>query len=316
MDHDLGREVEGIARRSLGGPKRPSPVVPDFEHITDGDGARCGGVHSTSAHLLEHGGRSAQNNPRIRVGVGCDSEPYGELRHLASRGSGTALVRHLRYSCDEVRCRRRKGGCALETVGWGGCVLARGADGRDNREGTRHDAVAHGLGASGQAGPAAEIRRGSAPQGERFVGRHRVPLRSVGRPDRGNGERHTNIGCAGINRNEATAPLTAQAGARLEEAGARHGRRDNGEECSHHGLRQIGHGPILGSLPYANSTGPSVTVVSVSVTVSVILPSITRPTNRAGCRIPRSTGWAVMLCSPGTSNRPFASGMICWWMLP
>src|SRR2546422_3292038 len=37
--------------------------------------------------------------------------------------------------------------------------------------------------------------------------------------------------------------------------------------------RQIGHGPIRGSLPYDSWTGPSVTVVSVSVTVSVMLRS-------------------------------------------
>ena len=36
------------------------------------------------------------------------------------------------------------------------------------------------------------------------------------------------------------------------------------KEWSQRGLRQIGHGPIRGSLPNVSSTGPSVTVVSVS----------------------------------------------------
>src|SRR5204863_4530019 len=38
------------------------------------------------------------------------------------------------------------------------------------------------------------------------------------------------------------------------------------------GRRQIGQGPIRGSLPYTSSTGPSVTVVSVNVIVSVMSP--------------------------------------------
>ena len=41
------------------------------------------------------------------------------------------------------------------------------------------------------------------------------------------------------------------------------------------GRLQIGHGPIWGSFPKVNRTEPSVTAVSVSVTVRVItLPAI------------------------------------------
>src|SRR5579862_901995 len=71
--------------------------------------------------------------------------------------------------------------------------------------------------------------------------------------------------------------------------------------------KQIGHGPIMGCLPYVSATGPSVTEVSVSVTVRVmVLPEI-EPTKRAGWNTPRSTGYAVTSCSPRTLNAPFSS---------
>src|SRR5437016_14530500 len=46
--------------------------------------------------------------------------------------------------------------------------------------------------------------------------------------------------------------------------------------------RQIGHGPILGSLPNVSSTGPSVTVVSVSWIVNVKLLPRMRPRRESG----------------------------------
>src|SRR6267142_3013629 len=46
--------------------------------------------------------------------------------------------------------------------------------------------------------------------------------------------------------------------------------------------RQIGHGPMRGSLPKLSCTGPSVNVVSVSVIVSVMLLPTIRPLNCAG----------------------------------
>src|SRR5258705_8915229 len=65
------------------------------------------------------------------------------------------------------------------------------------------------------------------------------------------------------------------------------GRESQGESIPR---RQIGHGPIRGSCPWTTTTGPSVTVVSVSVIVRIISPPRTRPTKRAGCRMPRSIG--------------------------
>src|SRR5438093_756887 len=61
------------------------------------------------------------------------------------------------------------------------------------------------------------------------------------------------------------------------------------------GLRQIGHGPIRGSFPKMSCTGPSVTAVSVSVTVRVITRPSVEPVNRAGWSGPRATGYSVML---------------------
>ena len=55
---------------------------------------------------------------------------------------------------------------------------------------------------------------------------------------------------------------------------------DEGATNDLRGRRQIGHGPILGSLPAVSGTGLSVTVVSVSWIVNVkLLPSM-RPRNR------------------------------------
>ena len=65
-------------------------------------------------------------------------------------------------------------------------------------------------------------------------------------------EDQANIGWVGIHCNEATAPLTAEARVGLEETPgeANRGGDHTGEpECSQRGLRQIGHGPIRGSLP-------------------------------------------------------------------
>src|ERR1043166_7692887 len=91
-------------------------------------------------------------------------------------------------------------------------------------------------------------------------------------------------------RNDAA----AREGHRKHEEGAEppgaHGRGRRGL-----GTRQIGHGPSSGVAPYLSVTGPSVTVVSVSETVSVMKLPATRPVKRAGWSGPRYTGYAVML---------------------
>jgi len=48
------------------------------------------------------------------------------------------------------------------------------------------------------------------------------------------------------------------------------------------GFREIGHRTIRGSFPNSSRTGPSVTAVSVSVTVRVITCPSVEPVNRAG----------------------------------